>query len=529
MPQDFHKRLVSFFAILSLLLSGFSPLLAIDDLFNFEKQYLAERIEYEKTRRLCLFPFRQNGSDAKAKYLQSGLPSVLYSQLSKIKYVFAKDVTPEIIYHEFGKAKRQKRKNNKFWNRKKLEDLNAGKKKLAVDQDPRFIRLSHKLYDTIEAPIPGSELALAQKYKCFYAISGSFRKSGEDSLEVQVQVLERKRGSKQQFSHQSSFRRSYQEMQPLIGKLAEYFTPVQNTRISVTTGKTENILVYLDETYLGKSPIKNYRAPPGKHKLVLMKEGYLTSRHNIQLKAGKNSKYALEIQKIPQEGKISVTSEPNGANVYLGITYLGKTPLTDMPVPSGVNRIRVSAEGHIDYFTGVDIKKDETLAVQAKLKPGKTSVYYRNQFNLFLDYTYFDFAIYSLYSVLLFYGGYAYFDIEANRTSDQLRTEVFLDQFSLLAFVSSLSGQTTESTTAFASQLTYESIKLQQNQRKVRNLQSLRDASGVAAASMLFMAAGFYYFGYSRESLDFGFSWQPGRVFHSRREASGQFHLSHHF
>lgn len=34
-----------------------------------------------------------------------------------------------------------------------------------------------------------------------------------------------------------------------------------------------------------------------------------------------------------EKGLISVTSNPEGASVYLGITYLGETPLKDIVVP----------------------------------------------------------------------------------------------------------------------------------------------------------------------------------------------------
>lgn len=57
--------------------------------------------------------------------------------------------------------------------------------------------------------------------------------------------------------------------------------------------------------------------------------------------------------------------------------FLGKTPLSNVRVKTGYNRLRLSMEGHVDLLKGVEIKKVEETKLDLILRPGDTLSYYK--------------------------------------------------------------------------------------------------------------------------------------------------------
>ena len=96
----------------------------IDEYFQFPEQSLPEKIEYEKSRKLCLFPFRSKVENEKFQYLANGIPSVIISNLNGFKYVYDADVLETVVYHAFGdQSKEQPAKRGKPVLNRKLNSL----------------------------------------------------------------------------------------------------------------------------------------------------------------------------------------------------------------------------------------------------------------------------------------------------------------------------------------------------------------------------------------------------------------------
>ena len=75
---------------------------------------------------------------------------------------------------------------------------------------------------------------------------------------------------------------------------------------------------------------------------------------------------------VAQRGVISsstlnVSSNVNGANVYVDDRLVGRTPLSRVAIAAGNRSIRVSANGYTDYVTNVVVRGNETVNVSANL------------------------------------------------------------------------------------------------------------------------------------------------------------------
>jgi hypothetical protein len=95
----------------------------------------------------------------------------------------------------------------------------------------------------------------------------------------------------------------------------------------------------------------------------------------------------------PTYGRISVSSNPQGAKVYLDNVYQGVTPLNVKNIPLGQHNIRISISGYQEWNSGISVSSSQTTKVSADLMPlqsyGSISVSCdQSGAKIFLDGTY---------------------------------------------------------------------------------------------------------------------------------------------
>ncbi|MCB1178137.1 MAG: PEGA domain-containing protein, partial [Leptospiraceae bacterium] len=460
-------------------------------------------------RNFCIFPFRSENENPTTDYLSKGLAEVTFSSLNGFNYVFDPDPLVDIINHEYGnkknevkKKKTKKRKEEK--EKPTLKELNLGIKKALIEEDPRYIKLKPKLID--DTPILLEEaLPRGKKYGCYYILSGEYKVTGQDSLAIQFELTERRNGTVKRFSESTTIKRAFQEWQSRSGKLKNLLLNSEGAGITIKTGEEEGAYVYIDEEYAGKSPVTRMDVLAGKHKVLITREGFKRVEKVIELKKDKILTYNFPMDKIKDEGKISVSSKPSGAKVYLGSRFLGNTPIKDITVPLGLNRLKVEKEGFIDHTEGVEVTKGKTESRDVELKEGDTEIYYKNRFNVFLDYNYFDFSLYSLYGSLLFYGIFMYTEIRMENERDNLYSFLPVNYFSLLSTLQASSSDT-ETFNTFMGTLLYQQSEVDKTNRNLDRFQSIQNVSIGGFISMIALSGVFLYLGITSDALEFGFS-----------------------
>lgn len=503
---------------LILILLSINSIFAKEDYFQFLEQYLPEKVEYEKSRKLCLFPFRNTGENEKIQYLSNGIPSVIISNLNGFKYVYDSEVLETVVFHEFGNPKNSPKvavKSKKpIFNRNVLKELNSGAREPLPEEDPRYIKLDTELVQMEVAPLLESNLEIGRKNKCFYVITGEYALSGEDSLNINLEFTYRKNGAIEKISETTSLKRSYQEMGGFGMKIKKLLFNKEMATIQVETGEEKDALVFIDGHYAGKTPLEKADVASGRHSISITKEGFEKINKALNLKKDSVSKYAFELKKIDKKGLLSVTSTPEGASVYLGVTYLGETPLKDVVVPLGQNRIRIEKEAHIDHYSGVEIEQGKTFTLNAKLKEGKTEDYYKNRLKVFLDYTYLDFSQYSLYSVVLFYASMQYWNYRVNVNKDKIRgadsrfplNGVASDTIFYSAYQTYFSAGDSNSLTNLYIYYSYQKTVVEQNEKISDQFRMYRNISAAGAVTMLVMTGVFYYLGVDNDAFEFAFT-----------------------
>ncbi len=543
---------------------------SVDDLYNLSEQYIPGRIEWEESRKVCIYPFRNrklredSGArpDPSVDYLSRGIPGILVTEIRKIGAIYDPDLIPNVVRHAMGpkpsntnKLKRpipekleedrisflQKRKTE--FSQSEWEDILSGKKELKPVQDPRFIPLEVEFFrEEILTPQKEDAFSLGAKHTCFYVLTGEYDRYGEDKLFSQYELTNLWDGSVMQGSLNTSFIRALQELKPLVEKIRKDLMGREISSLSIDTGQKTGALVFLDGNYLGKTPLKNHPVTVGRHELSIIEKGYKEIHQEITIQSFQEKTLSFTLIPLPRNAYLSVSSEPSGAEVFLGIESLGTTPLSKVQVPSGKNRLRLSKEGYIDYFTGVDLKYNTNHSFTIEMKPGDTDLYYKNKDYVFLDYTYKDFSTYTLWSSLVFFAGHIYFQLRANSLEDSIRPRVQIVNFGTFQAFNNQDPNLALAT------LAYDEFVIGQVRGDVRRYRRISGDLGIGAGTkaqfrdgpmiygMLFSLAGsltFLFLGLDQESLDIGF--EPNAplldVGRSRSdfESRGYFHYRIHF
>ncbi len=140
--------------------------------------------------------------------------------------------------------------------------------------------------------------------------------------------------------------------------------------VSISSNPT-SAKVYIDDKYVGDTPIDNSKLPIGTHALKLTKDGYNDYTQTFTLASSDTSK-AIPVTltktttqpneqpaNTPKTGTLSVTSSPTGAKVYINDNYKGITPL-NLNLNSGGYNLKLSKDGYMDCKTSFSISQGET-------------------------------------------------------------------------------------------------------------------------------------------------------------------------
>jgi len=122
-----------------------------------------------------------------------------------------------------------------------------------------------------------------------------------------------------------------------------------------------NAQVYLDEESKGKTPLKLNNISAGKHHLRFHLEHFDDVTQPIEIISEKNVTVLCKLGCV-----LKVTSSPPSAEVYLGQTHLGKTPLVTGQIPRKPHYLKFTMKGYVDEVLEVVPISDMT-EIQARL------------------------------------------------------------------------------------------------------------------------------------------------------------------
>jgi hypothetical protein len=165
-------------------------------------------------------------------------------------------------------------------------------------------------------------------------------------------------------------------------------TVIDATLEMATADTTGNIVVssdpfgasvYLDSNYQGQTQADNTLdltgIQPGSHILELQLTNYQDFMTTVDIQSGGTIPVSAELVPatiVSEIGTVQITSDPQGANIFLDNIYQGITPLTISSLNAGTHTLVLRLPGYNDYSSLVTITPGQSLQVQAALYPVAT-------------------------------------------------------------------------------------------------------------------------------------------------------------
>ncbi len=119
----------------------------------------------------------------------------------------------------------------------------------------------------------------------------------------------------------------------------------------------EGVEVWLDDNYIGDTPVINKRLKPGKYSVKLIDAiRHTSSTEEVFIQAGEIT--LVEKTMKNKFGSLMVNSQPEGADVYV-LMPLGKTPLNNEYMKPGKYRLEIRHPNSLYNITTEDINIPE--------------------------------------------------------------------------------------------------------------------------------------------------------------------------
>ncbi len=106
------------------------------------------------------------------------------------------------------------------------------------------------------------------------------------------------------------------------------------------------------------------RLKPGAYQFKFHKDGYQDKTETVLLESGEQQK--LNITLKPETGKLTVISDPHGADLYIDGKYIDQTPYSDN-VPSGDYKIELKKKNYLDEQQLINVKPKRDNVIRVNL------------------------------------------------------------------------------------------------------------------------------------------------------------------
>lgn len=115
-------------------------------------------------------------------------------------------------------------------------------------------------------------------------------------------------------------------------------------RLTVATNPAGDATVSIDDVHIGPAPLGPVELQPGEHSISVRSERFLPFSDIIDF-PGLGRDEVLTVQLVPRWANVTVTSEPDGATVFVGETRAGTTPVV-VELFEGTRQLSVVRNGY---------------------------------------------------------------------------------------------------------------------------------------------------------------------------------------
>ena len=142
----------------------------------------------------------------------------------------------------------------------------------------------------------------------------------------------------------------------------KFFESLKPLGMVAFTSNPPGAKIFIDEKYIGKTPLK-WHLDGGSHHVAVNAEEYYEKNINIDVRPGKEDVVDVALEQYPL---VTITSKPAEAAIYLDDRKIGKTPAS-VRLPVGVHDLVLEKENHLKKVTMFTVKKGGNNEVNEEL------------------------------------------------------------------------------------------------------------------------------------------------------------------
>jgi formylglycine-generating enzyme required for sulfatase activity len=125
--------------------------------------------------------------------------------------------------------------------------------------------------------------------------------------------------------------------------------------------------VLINGSPVGETPLE-IELPEGHHQLEISASGFKTWKTRLDIQS--NEPQTLEVIHLePADGIMALSTDPPGANVTVGKTFVGQTPLEIQLSPGSQHEIHISKAGYEPISRKINVSSAESTELRVDLKP----------------------------------------------------------------------------------------------------------------------------------------------------------------
>lgn len=126
--------------------------------------------------------------------------------------------------------------------------------------------------------------------------------------------------------------------------------------------------VYLDNQFLGKTPLKYSYLIPGTYQMSIKRDGFEAVNETLPTVAGDALVRKITMVEAKGGGSLDITTEPAGAKIYLDADFKGLTPKKIAGLTLGIYRMHLLAPGKGEVYKTIKLtEKEPQLVVSESL------------------------------------------------------------------------------------------------------------------------------------------------------------------
>ena len=125
--------------------------------------------------------------------------------------------------------------------------------------------------------------------------------------------------------------------------------------------------VYVNGQFAGFTPVR-WGERPGNVTVEVRRDGYETDSQRVQVRPGTTTPVRFDLRAVVREGSAVFTSDPRGADVYVGGRFVGTTPTTRIEFAPGTYDASFQLPGYRTESVRFTVREGRTTEVSQRLQ-----------------------------------------------------------------------------------------------------------------------------------------------------------------